>query len=489
MNLWIALGLVVFGLAVTFVTRWLVARLRHQARFYPGWPMAIGADLLWVVLLFAAGILAPRYAQRLSAVGLGYVLYGLGALLLSFLRASLYQRLLERRGETPWPGWQAILHSTIHNLVYVLFAISLYLFISWLAIGRARLGLFIAVGVGALLPDLDSRRSPLGRLLPFLSRRLEDRLGACRAWHSLAANALVAAVTALLIPLIGVPAWGLIGLGFLSHLFLDLLRPRGIMLLWPLSRARYVLSRRIVRWSMRTEEWKQGGGLAAIALVLLLVVDLGPPVAPPPPRPSFEQSLEQYLSLRGRTLVFADVEGTWQATARRVANRFEILNAAGESLIMLDRYTGQVFIAGQGAADDLYLNRIAIVQGSGVNIKPVEIRLADQFLGEALPTVYQMQPEPGLQHIFVSGDVVVPPGAVGAGSPLETDYSQTELRRIVSRGEGHYRLEYLTAADLIALAGVHVDRADLLVVATYASPPAGPTATPLPEPTPVEELP
>jgi 3-oxoacyl-[acyl-carrier-protein] synthase III len=84
---------------------------------------------------------------------------------------------------------------------------------------------------------------------------------------------------------------------------------------------------------------------------------------------------------------------------------------------------------------------------------------------------------------------VVAPASAGPGSPLEADYSQTGLRRIVPRGEGHYRLEYLTAADLIALAGVRVERADLVIVATYTNPPAGPTATPLPEPPPAEELP
>jgi hypothetical protein len=189
--------------------------------------------------------------------------------------------------------------------------------------------------------------------------------------------------------------------------------------------------------------------------------------------------------LRGRTLVFADVEGTWQATGRRVTDRFEILNAAGESMIMLDRYTGWVFTAGQGADDNLYLNRITVRQGTAANIKPVQVQLRDQLLGDSLPTIYQMQPEPGLQHIFASGDIVVSTSSV-LDPGLVPDYSQTQQRRILHQGEGHYSLRYLTASDLIALADVRVETADLVIVATYASPPVGPTATPLPEAPPAE---
>jgi hypothetical protein len=211
-------------------------------------------------------------------------------------------------------------------------------------------------------------------------------------------------------------------------------------------------------------------------------VDIGRSAPPPIVAPSYEQTVERYYALRGKNLAIADVEGTWQATGRRVTDRFEILNAWGQSFIMLDRYTGRVFTAGRTASDDMYLNRISLGAGPPVSVRATEIRLKDQDLGQVLPLIYEMQREPGMQHIYISGDVVLPRSPENAGPALPVDLSQSSLRRIEARDPRHYSLQYLTAADLIDLAGVAVESGDLIIVATYISPPEGPTATPLPSP-------
>jgi hypothetical protein len=94
-----------------------------------------------------------------------------------------------------------------------------------------------------------------------------------------------------------------------------------------------------------------------------------------------------------------------------------------------------------------------------------------------------MQSEPGIQHIYVSGDVILPTGMEAA--PLPLDYSERSIRHIQSPEPGHYIFQYLTAGDLIGLANVQVASADLVIVATYASVTAEPTVTPLP-PVPTE---
>ncbi len=473
------LALLVFCLAATFASRWLAARLHRRQFLRPGWPWTLPADLLWTAVLFGGALLARRYIERVDQRALGYFVAALLAFGLSLLRAWLYQGLLDRRPGRLEPHWDEILRSGVHNLVYLLFASALYLLGAWLAGGFVVPGLFVPLALGALLPDIDSQRSLLGRLLPFFSRQLEARLGTCQEWHSLGANAIVAAVTAPLIILFGITAWALLSLGFLSHLLVDLFRPDGVPLFWPVSRRRRTISAGVLGLPGSRAEQRLVLALGIVALFLLLVVDVGRPAPPPAPQPSFEQSLARYRSLQGRTLAFADVDGVWQATGRRVQARFEILNAQGQSLILLDNYTGRVFTAGKEATDNLYLDHVAVVQGSGANVKPVEIRLDGQLLARALPVLYEMQGEPGLKYIFCSGDVVL---SNEAAHRLQADYAQTEVRRIVDLGGGHYRLRYLTASDLIALGDVPVESADLVIVATYASPPTGPTATPLPEP-------
>jgi len=471
LSTWHLLGLFSFAILTTLVTDWLAARLRRSPQ-PQGVLNSILASLVWALLLFAAGVIAARYIERISVPLVGYLVFGLVAFLLSLVRALLYRRAGQERQPKPPLDRRQLLGCAIHNLTYLLCATVLFFGLSWLLKRPADPWLLIPLYIGALLPDLDSQKSIPGRLLPFISRRLENWLGHLHEWHTPAAAALVALVTTPLLLLVSAPAWYLIPLGFLSHLALDLLHPQGIMLLWPLNKTRYRIFGGLVQSpGDKTECWL-AGILVLVAAILLFVVDVGPL---PPPRfatPTYEQALEHYYSLRGRNLVFASIEGSWQATGRRSGGRFEVINAADESFVMLDRYTGRIFTVGRGASDDFYPSHISLQRGDAARIKPVEIRLENQTLSEALPIVYQMQREPGLQHIFVSGEVV--------GGDLPLDSAQTRLPKIQSPKAGRYRLNYLTAAELIALADRAVETADLIIWATYIEAPTGPTVTPLP---------
>ena len=487
MSSWTLIGLVVFSLAVTLATRWLAVKLGHSTAAPPNPLAPITADLGWMLLIFAMGVVATRYIDRFNNVIVGYPAYGCAALLLSLVRAFLYERAQHERTPRRDLGIGNLLRDLVHSLTYALFSALVYLASSLLIKGPANPILLIPVCLGSLLPELDSRDSAPGRLLPFVSRQLEIRFGHCQGWHTLGANVFVATVSAPLIPLIGLNSWLLISIGFFSHLILDMIQPEGVMLFWPLSRTRYRIFRGFVESLGNAAEQKLAVALAAVTLTLLFVADVGPPPASPVVPPSFESTLERYLSLRGRNLVFADVDGTWQATGRRVSARFEILNTVNQSFIMLDRYDGRVFTAGRTSAENLYLNTVRVVTGQPIQVKPIEIQLRDQPLAEALAIVYQMQREPGLQHIFVLGQVTVSASqdVRDLGPSLHVGHNQTELQRIQSSGEGHFDLNYLGASDLIAMANTQVVTANLVIIATYVSPASGPTATPLPSPPPI----
>jgi inner membrane protein len=478
-------GLLAFSTAVTLLTNWLAAGLRR-----PAWPRrihladgaAVIASLVWIVFVYVAGVIATRYIERIEHAILGYLVFGLGAVLLSWIRAILFQRMLTQQRKRVQGNEGITLGFWNHLAIYLLFPTVVFLSLSWLLQRRADPFLLVPLGIGAILPDLESRTSALGRLFPCIFRPLKARVGYLQAWHTLAANALVAALTIPLIWLFDVQVWYLISLGFLSHLMLDLLTPQGIMLFWPLTRTRYnVFGGRLERPGSPSERWL-AVGLAVTAVLLLLTMDIGPPAPPSTPAPSYDQTLERYYSMRGNNQMFAYVEGTWQATGRRMSGWLEILNVAGESFTMLDRYDGKVFTGGRGAHDNLYLNRITLRAGPSIRVKPSEIHLKDQHLAAGLAVLYEMQREPGLEHIYVSGDVVVPVLPGTANPALLVDYAQTSLRRIQLREPGHYTLHYLTASDLIALGNVLVETADLVIVATYVSPSDGPTPTPLPPP-------
>lgn len=482
---WILSILLTFSVIVVLIANWLTGGLRK-----PRLPSAISlndiagliSNLLWIAIIFTAGVIAARYIERIRNTALGYLVFGLVAFLLSWVRAILYQRARQQKEMWSVHDRKTWFDFFVHNVIYLLFAGVVYLFLALILRRSADPVLFIAVCFGALLPDLDSRDSVLGRLLPFLSHRVQTRFGYLGGWHSLATNAVIAVLSVPLIPIAGVQAWYLLSLGFCSHILLDLLSPQGVMLFWPVTHTRYNIFRGFVDSIGSPAEHRLAAGLAVFFVLLATMVDIDRPSPIAAPAPSYEETLQRYYLMRGSNLMYAFVEGSWQATGLRMSGWLEILNAANESFVMVDRYDGKIFTAGRSAGDDLYLNRITLRTGPSVRIKPVEIHLQDQTLREGFPVLYEMQREPGLEHIYVSGDVVVSLLQSDTSPALQVDYSQTKLRRIQWSDEGHYTLQYLTAGELIELADLRVETADLVIVATYASPAAGPTVTPLPSP-------
>ena len=107
-NPWLVLGLFLFALLVTPVTAWLVARWRPAHSRHAGGATvavperrrgcledlgALTAGLVWVLIVFVAGLIAARYIERIPYTVAAYIVFGLVAFLISLGRARLYRRL------------------------------------------------------------------------------------------------------------------------------------------------------------------------------------------------------------------------------------------------------------------------------------------------------------------------------------------------------------------------------------------------------------
>jgi membrane-bound metal-dependent hydrolase YbcI (DUF457 family) len=482
-SLWILIGVVAYSVTVTLITNWLATGLR-RVKLPPSLTLRslldVVASLVWLGLLYVSGVLAIRYVERMANAALGYALYATLGFLLSWGRAVLYRRMRVQRGPAQSITRASMVSRLVHNLTYLLFALVLYLVLSWLLSLAVKPILLLPLFIGALLPDLDSKDSLPARLVPWIPKRLEGQFGHLEEWHTPAAAVLVAVVSAPLIAVVGVRAWYLVPFGFLSHLLLDLLAPKGVMLLWPLNRTRYGVFGGVIESAGGRAGRVLAACLAVTAIVLLFAVDFGPDQPAPVAAPSYQQTLDSYYSMRGRNQVFAYIDGSQQLSGLPIRGWFELLNATGESYIVLDRFSGEIFRAGRNAGDNVYLDRIVLRAGSSVLVKPVELHLENEFLSDALGILYNMQREPGLLHIYVSGNVVLPDAQSSDGPTLRQDDSLTTLRKIQSHEDGSYSLHYLSAAESIQLGNLRVETGELIIVATYARPASGPTATPLP---------
>lgn len=97
----------------------------------------------------------------------------------------------------------------------------------------------LTTGTAALLPDLDSPRSYIGSRVPLISIATRITFGHRGSLHSLLAAAVWIMLLTAGLKALGLSYNGIILnsflVGYLSHLFLDMLTPKGIPLLWPLK--------------------------------------------------------------------------------------------------------------------------------------------------------------------------------------------------------------------------------------------------------------
>jgi inner membrane protein len=119
--------------------------------------------------------------------------------------------------------------------------------ITHLLVGAASVGMAaqttnpvpILIGaIASLLPDIDISTSPAGRVLPFISRPLEQRFSHRSATHSLLASFTLALVSYALwfampvIPLVIIHA---LNIGYFAGWFLDCFTKSGVEMFYPLG--------------------------------------------------------------------------------------------------------------------------------------------------------------------------------------------------------------------------------------------------------------
>ena len=200
--------------------------------------------------------------------------------------------------------------------------------------------------LGSVLPDIDHPTSTIGRLVPWISKPIERRFGHRSITHS-ALGTVVAAIVFLLIVSISITVMqkGVLGfipdilrltaaftLGYVSHIVLDMLTPRGVELLWP-NPNRHVL----FKDKLQVETASKGElPVAALGLVLLV---LAFPLSQYGPMTAFrwmlatpEAAIQEFKSTTTRT--FVEFDGIWTATKTPIHATAEVLDVHNKRLVI-----------------------------------------------------------------------------------------------------------------------------------------------------------
>jgi len=225
----------------------------------------------------------------------------------------------------------------------------------------------LLVGIlGALCPDLDMPTSTIGRLFPFVSKPLERRFGHRSVTHSLLGWGIATLVFALLLGGIflslkllasrslGLVASGLawwlaeiqaatmlrlvmsFSVGYLSHIVLDMITPRGVQLLWPNPKRDVVF--RGTQFTVETGSVREWGVVAMGVLLLVVALPLSEHglmttvrwlLATP------DAAIAEFKHSRYRTYV--SFEGLWTQNRAPVSGTAEILDVVNKRLVIAYR--------------------------------------------------------------------------------------------------------------------------------------------------------
>ena len=242
--------------------------------------------------------------------------------------------------------------------------------------------------LGALLPDIDTPTSLMGRLCRPLSSWLERRLGHRTLTHSLLGLALAVAPV---LPLASIePRWPLaFALGYLSHLLVDAANPPGVPLFYP-SPVRAVFPG---RESLRPAEGSRGEAVLCTGVLLGLIVLW------PLHQVGFTRSLHVLTRTTGGTIadfrrwegareVWADLDGHFRLSKRRLHRRVRILGIENVStLIILDPESNTIHTVGPNETANVYPSGIVAQPGRPVTVETRPVTLTQRLLRDLLQEV------------------------------------------------------------------------------------------------------
>lgn len=202
---------------------------------------------------------------------------------------------------------------------------------------------------GAVLPDIDTPRSIIGRLFKPISSIIERKYGHRTVTHSLFGWA-VASVVSLPLLFWHKEYYLFFSLSYFSHLILDMFNQQGITLFWP-DRKRDVVGRSVVR--MPTGDKKE---------IILMIIFIGLGILTLPFskygwKNSFgfllgdHQSAEE-IYLRSDKKSYLDFSGVMSDTRQAVSGKALILERYGEKGFYIG-WNGKVYTIGNSGEVDI----------------------------------------------------------------------------------------------------------------------------------------
>ncbi|MFD2160272.1 metal-dependent hydrolase, partial [Rubritalea tangerina] len=310
-----------------------------------------------------------------------------------------------------------------------------------------------ALLVGSLLPDIDHKRSFIGKYVPWVSATLERKFGHRTLTHSLLGFALFAlALSPTLIFSDSLLPWALMGIA--SHVLLDTFNIQGVPLFYPFSRLEFV--------AFHNRAWRIPYGSPA-EMTLLACVSLGTLALIPLAKGGFSPAFHRMVGSPGATVedfqrwrddfkVYALLDGDapLQREAQR-GRRFRILDALGPEMLLVEDESGRAYRVAAGSQADeaeMWAFRVTAEKGEEIAVRRWTVEMTGRSIGDLL----DLLPESG--ECFVNADLVL--ATSWQHKPITGEFSRasasgSNLTLRSARGEDLRAIRNVVVASGVAL--------------------------------------
>lgn len=296
------------------------------------------------------------------------------------------------------------------------------------------LGLFVILG--ALLPDIDTTASFIGRAAAPLAGYFERKYGHRTVTHSFLGMAMAGLLT---LPLFFFYPLGWAGLltGYLSHLLIDAVNKSGVPLFYP-NRIRAVMPK---SEQYRISVGSKGETILLVVLVIILAVVIplnrvGFPYALHHLLRTTGAAIVDYRAWQGEYRVTVEASGTFQTSQRKVTGQFDVLGVANtSSLVVYDPAAKAVYTIGTDRESNIYTKTILARKGERVRVETQRIEIKNELLGSLLKRI-----PPG-GNTFLNGTVKTTDKALIRQNPEE--YAT------LKQGMDELELRYATRKDIL----------------------------------------
>ncbi|MBX2991495.1 MAG: metal-dependent hydrolase [Bacteroidetes bacterium] len=248
----------------------------------------------------------------------------------------------------------------------------------------------IVVGIASLLPDVDTQASTVGKLIPFISKRIERRFGHRTLTHSVMFIVSLAIVFSPLLILnldLNLDLYLCFLIGYASHPFLDTMTVNGVKLFYPFSNVKCVFPFEVNqphRYRVQTGS-KVDKTLAFFFLIgcipTFLIAHQGYERFVRFTQRSIGSAVRDYNELSKTHAVVADITAHDLLTKQKLTGRFEIVGALNDHTLLFKTNDNKLHTVGKEYQAEYVAENILCYKGSPVTTAIRSVDMANHTLG------------------------------------------------------------------------------------------------------------